>query len=200
MKVSIQLKGLDNVLKKLDPKNFQKAVIRSLDRTAKAGRQEALNLIRDRYNIKESDLRKEIKTDIHPSKLEAVITAKGRPISLFKFSPKVVIEKIHGKSKALYSRLGKAKAGRRAAGVSVQIVRGQRKLVRGGFLVKLKTGHEAIFKREGKARLPIKKLSTIGSPSMFGGSRIINKVIDKVKEAWQKNIKHEIEEGWKHWK
>jgi len=163
-------------------------------------RQEALNLIRDRYNIKEGDLRREIKTDIHPSKLEAVITAKGRPISLFKFSPKAVVERIHGKSKALYSKLGKARAGRRAAGVSVQVVKGQRKLVRGGFLVKLKTGHEAIFKREGKARLPIKKLSTIGSPSMFGGSRIINKVIDKVKEAWQKNIKHEIEEGWKHWK
>ena len=198
--ITIKLEGAKELQKKLDSKFLQKAVIRSLDRAAKSGRQEALNLIRDRYNIKEGDLRKEIKVDIHPSKLEAVITAKGRPISIFKFSPKVVIEKIHGKSKALYSRLGKAKIGRRAAGVSVQIVKGQRKLVKGGFFVKLKTGHEAIFKREGKARLPIKKLSTIGSPDMFGSSRIINRVIDKVKEAWQKNMKHEIEEGWKHWK
>jgi len=41
MRVSIQLKGVDNVLKKLDPKNFQKAVIRSLDRAAKAGSPES---------------------------------------------------------------------------------------------------------------------------------------------------------------
>lgn len=200
MKIEVKIEGIKEIQEKLKPEKIQKAIIRSLDRAAKAGRQEALNRIRERYNIKESDLRREIITDIHPSKLEATITAKGRPVSIFLFRPKQIIEAIHGKSKGLYSKLVKARAGQRAKGVTVEIIKGQRKLVKGGFIQRLKTGHVAIFKREGKARLPIKKLSTIGTPSMFGRISIFDKVVTRVKEVWQKNIKHELEEGWKHQK
>jgi hypothetical protein len=197
IKFNFQIKGIEEIQERLKPEKFQKAVIRSLDRAAKAGRQEALNRIRERYNIKESDLRREITTDIHPSKLEATITAKGRPISLSLFKPKQIIESINLKSKALYSRLVKAKAGRMAKGVTVEIVKGHRKPVRGGFIPGFKTG-TSIFKREGKARLPIKKLSTIGSPAMFGSRRIVEAVKRKIVEVWKKNIEHELAEGWKH--
>lgn len=198
--ITVKFEGLQEVKKVLDPKLFKKAIVRSLDRSSKAGRQEALDSIREKYNIKESDLRREIKTDLYPSKLEAIIKAKGRPISIFKFSPRQVIETVNKKTKALYARLLKARAGRKAAGVTVEIVKGKRRLVKGAFVQSLKSGHVAIFKREGKERHPIKKLSTIGISEMFGSRNIIASVKKKVIETWEKTIKHEVEEGWKHYK
>jgi hypothetical protein len=40
-------------------------------------------------------------------------------------------------------------------GVSVTINRGKRKLIRGAFVATLQSGHKGVFKRRGKARLPI---------------------------------------------
>lgn len=43
-------------------------------------------------------------------------------------------------------------------GVSVTVNRGKRTLVKGAFLATLKSGHEGVFRRRGKARLPIDEL------------------------------------------
>lgn len=43
-------------------------------------------------------------------------------------------------------------------GVTVEVNRGKRTLVKGSFIATLKSGHEGIFRRRGKARLPIEEL------------------------------------------
>ena len=43
-------------------------------------------------------------------------------------------------------------------GVSVEVNRGQRTLVKSAFIATMASGHEGIFKRRGKARLPIHEL------------------------------------------
>jgi hypothetical protein len=43
-------------------------------------------------------------------------------------------------------------------GVSVEVNRGKRTLVKGSFKASMKSGHQGVFKRKGKARLPIKEL------------------------------------------
>jgi hypothetical protein len=43
-------------------------------------------------------------------------------------------------------------------GVSVQINRGKRSLIKGSFVASMKSGHLGVFVRKGKARLPIKEL------------------------------------------
>lgn len=43
-------------------------------------------------------------------------------------------------------------------GVSVEVNRGKRTLVAHAFLATMKSGHEGVFRREGKARLPIREL------------------------------------------
>src|SRR4051812_16398912 len=43
-------------------------------------------------------------------------------------------------------------------GVSVEVNRGKRTLVKGSFVATMKSGHEGIFRRKGKARLPIHEL------------------------------------------
>jgi hypothetical protein len=43
-------------------------------------------------------------------------------------------------------------------GVSVEVNRGKRTLVQGAFLAMMRSGHVGIFRRRGKARLPIEEL------------------------------------------
>jgi hypothetical protein len=43
-------------------------------------------------------------------------------------------------------------------GVSVEVNRGKRTLVKGAFVASMQSGHEGVFKRKGKARLPIQEL------------------------------------------
>ena len=43
-------------------------------------------------------------------------------------------------------------------GVSVEVNRGKRTLVKGSFVATMKSGHVGVFKRRGKARLPIQEL------------------------------------------
>jgi signal recognition particle subunit SEC65 len=43
-------------------------------------------------------------------------------------------------------------------GVSVEVNRGKRTLVKGSFVATMKSGHDGVFQRRGKARLPIKEL------------------------------------------
>lgn len=43
-------------------------------------------------------------------------------------------------------------------GVSVEVNRGKRTLVKGSFVSTMKSGHEGIFRRKGKGRLPIQEL------------------------------------------
>jgi hypothetical protein len=43
-------------------------------------------------------------------------------------------------------------------GVTVEVNRGKRTLVKGSFVATMQSGHEGIFRRRGKARLPIEEL------------------------------------------
>ena len=199
MVFKVQLTGLKELQSNLSPEKFKRAVIRALDRTVKSGKSEAQRRIRDEYNIKLGDLSKRVEVDIHPSRLEAVINVKGKALPLMKFDPKQVIEVRNQKSKGLYSKLRKTKPGSKGiASTTVMVKMGQRKIVQGGFIPKLNSGHKTIFKRIGKARYPIKQLFTIDVHNMFGSQRVMDSVIKRIHEQWNKNIVHEITEGWKY--
>lgn len=43
-------------------------------------------------------------------------------------------------------------------GVSVEVNRGKRTLLKGAFVATMRSGHEGVFRRKGKARLPIQEL------------------------------------------
>lgn len=45
-----------------------------------------------------------------------------------------------------------------AKGVSVEVNRGKRTLVKGSFVATMRSGHKGVFRRRGAARLPIKEL------------------------------------------
>ncbi len=177
IEIKVDMKGLNETIEALSPAKFQKAIIRALDRTAKQGKVAAQKIIREEYNIKLHDISSKIKTDIHPSKLEAVITATDRSIPLIEFAARQI-----------------------KTGVSFQVKRGSRKTIKSAFIASMKSGHRGVFTRIGKKRLPIKQLYTIGVAEMFGSKKVIEAIKKRIYEQWEKNITHEITEGWKHGK
>jgi hypothetical protein len=55
-------------------------------------------------------------------------------------------------------------------GVSVEVNRGKRTLVKGSFVATMKSGHKGVFRRRGTARLPIRELT---------GSRPVDAMLHK---------------------
>ncbi len=73
-------------------------------------------------------------------------------------------------------------------GVSVEINRGSRKLVASAFFATMRSGHRGIFRRSGKARLPIHELfsSTVVAP--FNDNGMIPATFRRTSEVFSKSF------------
>lgn len=119
--------------------------------------------------------------------LTARITATGRPIALKHYGAKGP----RGRPKKL--KIARDGRGRFAGGtgsppVTVEIIKGRRKVVRGGFF----GPNDHVFKREGKARTPIKRL--VGpSISSAMAKRVVNQaMVKKTKDVFPRLFSHEL--------
>jgi hypothetical protein len=192
----IEVKVPKELTRFLSGADVQKAINRTLDRAVRAGRAEAIRIIQQQYNVKSTMLRGRLKVWIEPSQSRGVIEATGGRLPLKMFDPKQVITFRNQKSGGIYSRLRKAKAGRPSAGVTVQIRRGKRVPVQGGFIAL----QGDVFKRKAPPRLPIKSLVTVGVPGMFSSRDVMEPVKQKILETWNKNIVHELTKGFQYGK
>lgn len=102
-------------------------------------RSEAIKRIRTRKRIKSSYITRAITlarpkgTDI--ASMEWAVNVSGEPVPLVAYPHRQT-----------------------AKGVTVEVNRGKRTLVAHAFVATLRSGHEGVFRREGRARLPIKEL------------------------------------------
>lgn len=136
---------------------FKAAVKRALRKAGATAlrdmRSEAVKRIRSRKAIRPKYISRAI-TLSRPkggdiSGMEWAVRFSGEPVPLIAFP--------HRATKA--PRLGKRRQGPvDQGGVVVEVNRGKRTLVRGAFIATMKSGHEGIFRRVGKGRLPIKEL------------------------------------------
>lgn len=167
IKIKIDIKGIEEVRKALDPKVFQKVITRTMNKTADQARTAATKKIREEYNIKASRVHEGISTTKATwQRPEVIIRARGRTPGLQHYDARQTTRK----------------------GVTVK-VKGVRKTIKGGFMPKAIIG---IYKRKGKERLPIKRLFGPSLPSMMkvvGVPEIEKAVNEKV----QKTFEHELE-------
>ncbi len=111
--------------------------------------------VRKVYNIKSGDMKKAmVITRASNQKQEGLIKIKGTRLPLDRFAAR--------------KRVVKTGRGKRV-GVTVRVKKsGGRKLVRQGFQGKLRnSGKVTVFKRVGRARLPIRRLTTTSPAKMF---------------------------------
>jgi hypothetical protein len=100
----------------------------------------------DKFNIRKGDINPKIFTiRATPSNLVVKMKAKSKRLTVMRFD-------------ARETTLG--------GGVVVQIVRGQSKVIRGGFINRV-NGNKLVMKRQGKSRYPVDAIRTISVSEMM---------------------------------
>lgn len=147
------------------PKAQANAINRSLSTT----RAETVRAVREDYIVSADSVRKSIvlKTASASNPVGAVIS-KGSPIALSNFD---------AGGKPVKARVKKGSSP---------------KPIKSSFEVGMKSGHTGVFKRKGKARLPIQELYGPSIPQMIGSENVIKKIEEKAMETLDKRMDHEI--------
>jgi len=156
-----------------------KAAARALNRAATTVRAEASREIRKEYNIKASEIRKEMSIQrATPSRLVSAVKAKGRRLTLLRFNAK-----------------------QNRTGVAVTIKKGRRQTIKSAFVARGKGGNPVVFARgqyvngrfvPGKSRYPITALNTVSIPVMFS-QKVIVRALERVAgDAFRKNYLSEL--------
>jgi len=128
------------------------ATVRALNKVAGNVRTASSRAVRARRGLPASAVNKSmVIVRANRSKLRSSLVVRGRPIGLKDY-----------------------KARQTRKGVTVEVTRGQRKLVGSAFIVQTLSGH--VFTREGRARLPITKMVGPSIPGTF--------LQEEVRQAW----------------
>lgn len=155
-----------------------KAAIRAINRTAITARQEAVNAVKEQLKLPVGKIRDSFRIkNATETDRDATLSAIGKPLPLFLFSPR---------QKIVQTRTGKKKQ------VSVDIS-GKRTVVQGGFTSAMPSGRIGIFKRKRPSRLPIVELFTGSVAKIFASDKVQARVREKIAPTFVKNFEQDFE-------
>jgi hypothetical protein len=140
LKINVNNNATIKYLNKIDQAS-RKAFVAALNRTAQQGRQPVIREIQTKFNVS-----------------KGAFTARNygsSGISIIRASERGFIAGLKAVGKGTSLKYFKPKQADR--GVTVEVLKGQRKLIRGAFGVKIKRLGGNVFVREGKERFPIEK-------------------------------------------
>jgi len=226
---NIEIKGIKEALGKIDSKKVQRAAVSALRRVAMSGRTEVSSAIRDVYNIKKRDLDKRISVSpINKYNLSATLRVTGRGkmisegrekdtvgVSLAYFGAKQIkgtkqmttvrahqrTGKLFGKTVKTFAIPQYQRRIRKGGGVSAKIFTdGDRTLVRGAFLAKMKSGHIGVMRRRTTQRMAsqpkkfaIQERRMVSLPTLFHNTDALDRLRVRVVKQWPKEFKHNLE-------
>ena len=199
--VTISVKhDIDRAIRDLDDTARQKvprAAARALNKVGAQAKTQAAREIKDRYQIGTRMISKYISVArrASPSSLTVEVRAEGRPLPILAF-----------------------KARQTRKGVTVEVVRGNRKLISHAFIKTMKSGHRGVFARtraagasgylggsfqfrHGKGSrlrkkgndLPIGELLTLGIPQAFSNRMVIERLDKLVRDKFPEIFRHELD-------
>lgn len=143
-------------------RNINLATKDALNRTAIQARTKSIKELKKDYAIKSKHGKNAI--DFQKASdfnLTTILTAKGKPLPISRFS-----------------------ISQKKSGTLVQINKGKRKTIKHSFVATMKSGHQGVYKRVGKSRLPIKELFTLSLAEMFGKRKTMDVVRSFVRKKF----------------
>lgn len=200
--IEFKIEGLDKLIKQFgeDNKRIQRATQRALKDTAKKVKTATAQVMVRTYALPSA----RIKQDIHikwPSyTTPAIVTFSGKSPGLQHYKPRQVIGGVQSfiSPKSKGSGLAQKKVRGKNKGVSVEVQKGKRRQVKGGFLITVKTA-PGVWRREGKERLPIERLygpSIMGMFNATGGLELTRQVIwENMDKAFTREWEKELRRG-----
>lgn len=192
----VESKSLDRLTIQLKqfPKEMKSAAYSAINRTLDHVVTQVGRIVPKTYAIKATDVKDSFKGGIkRPSQtnLEASVTSKGHTLSIahFPHSPETLVI-----AKSLGVKHKKAQ-------IKVKVKKGSYKYIKtipGAFLAS--TGAKSadkvqfnVFKRVGKARLPIKVIRTLSVPQMITNENIGKEIQNIASSKLAERIEHEID-------
>ena len=197
MQAVIRIEGLKNAIKDLNPRIYQSALAATVNDLSGAVKTEVAQKIKTRYTIQSSRVKAGIGLKARAMRLrpQAVIEFMRKPPGLqhykaIQITTAGVRYSVKGKGKEIAKR--QLKRGKPTKGVSVEVIRGQRKVVRGAFLAQMRRGGIGIWKiKKGTKR----KLERLYGPSVggifraIGGKEIARRIInERIQRVFSRQI------------
>lgn len=191
MQINIKVEGIESALKKFDPQIVQRAAVRALNRAADSTKSNAIKTIRDKYNIKRNILADRMKVNkANKNKLISELVVTGKRLGLFLYGAREIKK-----------------------GVSVEVIKGQRKLLKGAFIKpwrsgekerwvffrkKLGTSHQRRYKGKMRnvfrvGRVPREVLFGPSVPQLFGSRKVIEVILKYTTTYVKERFNHELE-------
>ena len=214
MYVNVQVKGVEELLKKFDAKKVGKGIQAALNRSVKSGKTEASEMIRQIFAIKKSDLDRKITIQgAWVNKLSATLTVIGKPINLLYFNARQITgsRSIKAKRKGRISadtQLKTGRAGRGYSGVTSQIQLSHKTVLPKAFISRATKGgiplvlvrSKEIKSRSGRKE-GLRAVKVITEASIFKQGRVMEKVIAKIKTQFNKEWDNQVKQlqsgqGW----
>jgi hypothetical protein len=183
--ITIMPEGFKEAEKALEgvKNGFPKAMSRAINDGLVAGRTAASKLIRTRYNIKAATIKSAItlnKARAKVGELGGSLEARGPMMPVSDFAPRVRLKPAEG---------APSRSRRKYQNVTVMIVKGARKLIKGAFMAKGR-----IWERRGPERdAKLGIVSTLGVPYMIGTLHIQPQIEQRMREVSSRSLAHEVD-------
>ena len=201
--IEIKLKGLDELMKSLNPQTISRAASLAINEAAKQARTEASSSIREKFNLPAARVNAEVRNvSLSTTRnLTAIIRAQGRPIGLTAFGAKWT-RNVGGKARtstATTSSVGKRQA--KATGVTARIQKGTMTRLPNAFIARGRRGKVdgagamQVFQRKDLSRWdsPLINRAVITIASMMGNQRVLERMIKRASEVLDRRFAHHIE-------
>jgi len=187
--ITVKLEGLDTMLALLDPRQYRDAASNAMGKLAAQAKTEASRVIRDKYNIKKSDLDPKINIERAGSdNLVAVLRATGRPIDLTYFGAK----QLTAQNQVITRKVGRQlkRASKMGQGVTVQILKhGPPTYLPHAFIATMPNGKIGVFTRTGKGKTIMNK-AMVTVATMFGGKDTTASITALIEAKWPEIFKN----------
>lgn len=180
--IEVDTKALKRVaveLEEVSKKDVPKAIVAALNRTIQTVGTDMKREAVKRYEIKAGEVQKTLKLKrASTSQMQANAQSTGRPLGLFHFKVKPR-KRPTKKIKNIQVKIKKAD-GYKAIKTSPKAFIANKNALN-------------VFKRVGKSRLPIERLTTLSIPQMISNPEALEYIQSHAQETLEKRTAHEIE-------
>ncbi len=180
MEFKADLEGFKELIEALDSKTISMVLNKTANDEGSRFRTQVAKDVRAEYEVKSADIKSHASIRrAKGSKHTFEMSISSPRLSLSKFISSITAREIY------INRGGRRYKSKRQF-VRVKVRRGKEKVIHGGFYAE-----KQLFKREGKSRLPIKKLTTLSITGMFT-EEIIDRGFKKVEDNYPKTLERHL--------
>lgn len=175
----IDMRAIEQAMEELSHLDgaLEPALAASLNKAVTSARNEAIKRVKRRYTIEDDGLKNQVKIrKARNNALEAYFTNSSRPNPIDKFATSE-----------------KTPDPRRRKPIAAEVIFGERHELEDSFVAEMQNTKIGVFRRVGRARLPIKMFYGPSLAQMLGHESVVNPTEDKAAQVMSKELESRVD-------